>query len=81
MSINSFVCPICGNNDIHSIGYLNGKPYCHRCIKVQNSNPIYGSYYKKRKKSPVNGATQFPVSRHQTSDDHDHGYIKSKERR
>ena len=25
MSINSFVCPICGNNDIHSIGYLNGK--------------------------------------------------------
>ena len=25
MSTNNFVCPICGNNDIHSIGYLNGK--------------------------------------------------------
>lgn len=49
-------------------------------IKVKDSNPIYVSYIKKRKKikSPVNGATQFPVSRHQTSDDHDHGYSKSK---
>lgn len=24
MSINSLVCPIRGNTDIHSIGYLNG---------------------------------------------------------
>ena len=29
---NSFTCPICGNTDIHSIGYLNGKPYCRKCI-------------------------------------------------
>ena len=29
---NSFTCPICGNTDIHSVGYLNGKPYCRRCI-------------------------------------------------
>ena len=29
---NSFACPICGNTDIHSIGYLNGKPYCRKCI-------------------------------------------------
>ena len=27
-----FKCPICGNADIPSIGYLNGKPYCRRCI-------------------------------------------------
>ena len=32
MSTNNFVCPICGNTDIHSIGYLNGKPYCRKCI-------------------------------------------------
>ena len=45
-------------------------------------NQTYESYYKKQKiKSPVNGATQFPASRHQTSDDHDNGFIKSKERR
>lgn len=29
---NLFTCPICGNTDIHSIGYLNGKPYCRKCI-------------------------------------------------
>ena len=28
----TFICPVCGNVDIHSIGYLNGKPYCRRCI-------------------------------------------------
>ena len=32
---NSFVCPICGNTDIHSIGYLNGKSYCRRCISFR----------------------------------------------
>ena len=29
---NSFTCPICGNTDIHSIGTLNGKPYCRKCL-------------------------------------------------
>ena len=28
----AFCCPICGNSDIHSIGMLNGKPYCRKCI-------------------------------------------------
>ena len=32
---NSFTCPICGNTDMHSIGYLNGKPYCRRCISFR----------------------------------------------
>ena len=32
---NLFACPICGNTDIHSIGYLNGKPYCRRCISFR----------------------------------------------
>ena len=31
----NFVCPICGNTDIHSIGYRNGKPYCRRCISFR----------------------------------------------
>jgi len=29
---NQFVCPICGNKNPNSIGYLNGKPYCRACI-------------------------------------------------
>ena len=52
-------------------------------IKIQSNNPIYGKYYKKRKKikSPVNGAAQKSVGRHQTSDDHDHVNIKANKRR
>ena len=34
---NSFTCPICGNTDIRSIGYLNGKPYCRRCISFRGN--------------------------------------------
>ena len=30
--MNDFVCPVCGNTDTNSIGYLNGKPYCRKCI-------------------------------------------------
>lgn len=33
--METYKCPICGNTDIHSIGYLNGKPYCRRCISFR----------------------------------------------
>ena len=26
------MCPICGNSDKASIGYLQDKPYCRKCI-------------------------------------------------
>ena len=29
---DNFVCQICGNSDPASIGTLNGKPYCRKCI-------------------------------------------------
>ena len=48
MSINSFVCPICGNNDIHSIGYLNGKPYCRRCISFRGEEVENKPSYPKK---------------------------------
>ena len=51
MSINSFVCPICGNNDIHSIGYLNGKPYCRRCISFRGEEVERKPSYPK--KAPI----------------------------
>ena len=28
----SYTCPICGNSDLASIGFLKGKPYCRKCI-------------------------------------------------
>ena len=48
MSINNFVCPICGNADIHSVGYLNGKPYCRRCISFKGEEVEYKPSYPKK---------------------------------
>ena len=31
----AFTCPVCGNSDSSSIGYLNGRPYCRRCISFK----------------------------------------------
>ena len=33
--MENYKCPICGNTDIHSIGILNGKPYCRKCISFR----------------------------------------------
>lgn len=48
---NSFACPICGNTDIHSIGYLNGKPYCRRCISFRGEEVEHKTSYPK--KAPI----------------------------
>jgi len=32
MGNNAFICPRCGNKDPRYIGYINGVPYCRRCI-------------------------------------------------
>ena len=47
----SFTCPICGNTDIHSIGYLNGKPYCRRCISFRGEEVEHKPSYPK--KAPI----------------------------
>ena len=41
---NSFTCPICGNTDMHSIGYKNGKPYCRACISFRGATAIETNY-------------------------------------
>lgn len=52
MSENEFVCPICGNKDPKYIGYINGKPYCRKCIafKGEEADNLYkipaNAYYK-----------------------------------
>ncbi len=48
---HSFVCPVCGNTDIHSIGYLNGKPYCRRCISFRGEEVEHKPSYPK--KAPI----------------------------
>ena len=34
-TIFHYACPVCGNSDPRSIGILNGKPYCRRCISFR----------------------------------------------
>jgi len=51
MSTNNFVCPTCGNTDIHSIGYLNGKPYCRKCISFRGEEVEHKPSYPK--KAPI----------------------------
>ena len=48
---HSFVCPVCGNSDIHSIGMLNGKPYCRRCISFKGEEVEHKPSYPK--KAPI----------------------------
>ena len=47
----SYSCPICGNTDIQSIGYLNGKPYCRRCISFKGEEVGHKPSYPK--KAPI----------------------------
>ena len=50
-TIINFQCPICGNTDIHSIGYLNGKAYCRRCISFKGEEVEHKPSYPK--KAPI----------------------------
>ena len=43
----NFKCLICGNTDIHSIGYLNGKPYYRRCISLKAKKLKTNHFLKK----------------------------------
>ena len=49
--MESYECLICGNTDIHSIGYLNGKSYCHRCISFRGEEVEHKPSYPK--KAPI----------------------------
>lgn len=40
--MNTFKCPICGNDNPIYVGYKNDKPYCRKCIKMRGeSAPNY----------------------------------------
>ena len=33
--MESFKCPVCGNDDVSSIGFFKEKPYCRKCISFK----------------------------------------------
>ena len=47
MPSTSFECPTCGNTDSASIGMLNGKPYCRKCIVFKGEKVHSISLYPK----------------------------------
>ena len=49
--INGFTCPVCGNADSHSIGMINGKPYCRRCIAFKGEEVSFS--YSLPKAAPI----------------------------
>ena len=59
--METYKCPVCGNTDIHSIGYLNGKPYCRRCISFKGDEVERKPSYPK--KAPIH--LEYELSREQ----------------
>lgn len=48
---SGYKCPVCGNSNPHSIGILNGKPYCRKCISFRGEE--VKSAYSFTKKAPI----------------------------
>ena len=61
-----YFCPVCGNVDIHSIGYLNGKPYCRRCISFKGKEVEHKPSYPK--KAPIHLAYELSPEQIELSD-------------
>ena len=62
----TYKCPVCGNTDIHSIGYLNGKPYCRRCISFKGEEVEHKPSYPK--KAPINLSYELSPEQRELSD-------------
>lgn len=44
---NLFICPFCGAKDKKYIGYLNGIPYCRRCVSFRGEEAKFKTIYPK----------------------------------
>ena len=62
----NFKCRICGNTDIQSIGYLNGKPYCRRCISFKGEEVEHKPSYPK--KAPIHLSYELSPEQKELSD-------------
>lgn len=47
-AITNFKCPVCGNTNVHSIGFLNGRPYCRKCISFKGEEVERKPSYPKK---------------------------------
>ena len=47
-----FICERCGNDNLKYVGYLNGKPYCRKCISFKGKEVSYNKPIPKE--APLN---------------------------
>ena len=73
-TIKEFICPACGNADTHSIGYLNEKPYCRRCISFKGEKVEYKPTYPKE--APIHLSYQLSPEQKELSDKFVENYKK-----
>lgn len=69
-----YKCPICGNTDIHSIGCLNGKPYCRKCISFMGEEVEHKPSYPK--KAPIHLSYELSTEQKELSDKLVSNYMK-----
>ena len=62
----TYKCPVCGNTDIHSFGYLNGKSYCRRCISFKGEEVEHKTSYPK--KAPIHLSYELSPEQKELSD-------------
>ena len=62
----AFTCPVCGNSDPHSIGMLNGKPYCRRCISFRGEKAE--GLYTTNTKAPISLSYELSSEQKELSD-------------
>ena len=65
-NLTPYSCPVCGSTDIHSIGYLNGKPYCRRCISFKGEEVEHNPSHPK--KAPLHLSYELSKEQKELSD-------------
>ena len=65
-NLTPYSCPVCGNTDIHSIGHLNGKPYCRRCISFKGEEVEHRPSFPK--KAPIHLSYELSPEQKELSD-------------
>ena len=58
-----FVCPVCHNDNPKYIAFLNGKPYCRKCITFNKGKKVIETNYhlKNNIKANITYIIEIPI--------------------
>lgn len=71
--LENYLCPICGNSDSHSLGFINGQIYCRKCIAFKGENATYKQSPKKD--SPITLSYDLSIEQEELSNRLINNYI------